>query len=267
MKGGKSPLGYTIVEVMIVLAVSGLMFIVAANFINGKQEQTSFTEGVNELASNTQNLINQVKNGKYSDIPISCTASGGSLTISSPGSSTTTQGQNAECTFLGKVLHVTGNNSPNYEVFTIAGERLSGGVPVTDLNSAMPTPVAAPFTSTNPINLTTQEIAPQNLFLEYILVNGNQYSEIGFIQYPGNSDGAGGLQNGPQTIDLYYVNGSSLGLSSTTAAATKITSANLMPVHTASICVTDNHKYADIVIGTSGDQLNVTVNNINTSSC
>lgn len=54
MKGGKSPLGYTVVEVMIVLAVSGIMFLVAANFINGKQQKTSFANGVNEMASRIQ---------------------------------------------------------------------------------------------------------------------------------------------------------------------------------------------------------------------
>ena len=50
----KQPFGYTIVEVMIVLAVSSAMFLIAANFINGKQERTAFSQGSNEMVSQLQ---------------------------------------------------------------------------------------------------------------------------------------------------------------------------------------------------------------------
>ena len=68
MNGGKRPLGYTIIEVMIVLAVSGVMFIIAASFISGKQESTAFTEGANEFASQLQQTIAEVADGQYSDV-------------------------------------------------------------------------------------------------------------------------------------------------------------------------------------------------------
>ena len=78
MLGGKNkqPLGYTIIEVMIVLAVSGLMFIIAATFINGKQQRATFTAGVNEMASELQNVIEQVNDGSYADVPLNCVSAG-----------------------------------------------------------------------------------------------------------------------------------------------------------------------------------------------
>src|SRR4051812_28553600 len=105
MNGGKLPLGYTVIEVMIVLAVSGLMFVIATNFISGKQAKTSFTAGSNELASKVQDLIGEVNDGKYSDIPLSCSANiGGPTSVSDGAPDAETQGTNPQCVFLGKIL-------------------------------------------------------------------------------------------------------------------------------------------------------------------
>ncbi len=75
MPGGRNrqSLGYTIVEVLVVLAVSSFMFVIAANFINGRQERASFASGSNDLASALRNVLNQVADGHYSDVPMTCT--------------------------------------------------------------------------------------------------------------------------------------------------------------------------------------------------
>lgn len=108
MKGVKQPLGYTIIEVMIVLAISGLMFLIAANFISGKEESTSFTEGTNEFVTDMQSVINQVTDGQYSDISFQCVSSGGTLSFPSGGS----QGTNPACVFLGKFLYFPQGQTP-----------------------------------------------------------------------------------------------------------------------------------------------------------
>lgn len=98
-------LGYTIVEVMIFLAVSGFMFVVAAAFINGKQAQETFHRGMDEIGANLSSLIDSVANGEF-DLPatgFSCSAtSSGPPNIS--GLSGQGQGGNSGCTFLGTVL-------------------------------------------------------------------------------------------------------------------------------------------------------------------
>jgi prepilin-type N-terminal cleavage/methylation domain-containing protein len=132
MKGVKPPGGYTIVEVMIVLAVSGVMFVMAANFINGKNARTQFQQGSNELGSRMQGVIEEVTDGQYTDIPFTCSRAGASLAVTG---AVRPQGTNPECVFIGKLAHFSVNPNPSgfgsgdrtkYEVFTLAGERSIG---------------------------------------------------------------------------------------------------------------------------------------------
>jgi prepilin-type N-terminal cleavage/methylation domain-containing protein len=198
MLGGKKlkpPLGYTIIEVMIVLAVSGVMFLIAATFINGKQERASFQTGVNEMASQIQDTINQVTDGQYSDIPLNCQGltAGGVGAAANAGQQVTfpsiallgnpEQGGNSGCVFAGKIFHFSLNNDPSsYEIFSMAASRqclTSDGVlePLTfycdsavtggysanyPLEGSGIVPIAQPFTNADN-DLTSQATVPQDL--------------------------------------------------------------------------------------------------------
>jgi prepilin-type N-terminal cleavage/methylation domain-containing protein len=179
MNGGKRPLGYTIIEVMIVLAVSGVMFIIAASFISGKQESTAFTEGANEFASQLQQTIAEVADGQYSDVTFTCTYNAALNSIHIAGAAVgpkSTQGTNAECDYLGKFAHFSENgNNTNYEVFSLAGGRADN-----TLGSAAPI-------YGNGVDLTDQETIPQSLQVHDMKVtdpNGNVYNSygVGFVQ-------------------------------------------------------------------------------------
>ena len=65
LKVGTNSYGYTIVEVMIFLAVSSLMFLIAVGFISGKQNNVEFTLSVNTLKSDIQQVFNNVSSGYY----------------------------------------------------------------------------------------------------------------------------------------------------------------------------------------------------------
>lgn len=189
MKGARTPAGYTIVEVMIVLAVSGMMFLIAANFISGKQEATSFPQGVNELASSIQNTIAQVSDGQYSDLDLVCNFSYDQLApqnshittlklstvyhTTTNNSANDLQGQNYECIFLGKVLEFDASDTAvsaiqQYQTFTLAGGRL-------DFNNQPIIPDPGPDPGTfypTPLDndgpkaidaLTVQSYVPENL--------------------------------------------------------------------------------------------------------
>jgi prepilin-type N-terminal cleavage/methylation domain-containing protein len=169
MTGGKhkQPLGYTIVEVMIVLAISSLMFLIAAQFINGKQEQASFKTGVDNFASSLQNTMDDVSNGQFSDINFNCQQTGNGLFLTVPLSGqTSTQGTNPSCVFLGKIIYfyaAPGNASAqSYETFSLAGAAtLPTGIPPTSIDSALPTPIII-----NPsLDLTVKNQIPQDLEL------------------------------------------------------------------------------------------------------
>lgn len=266
MLGGKNkqhsqPLGYTIVEVMIVLAVSGMMFVIAANFINGKQQKTAFTEGVNELASRIQNVINQVKSGQYSDVNLNCTYSppaggvpAGTTTASALGG-THEQGQSPECVFMGKLIYFSYDNisgrSANYEVAPIAGGRLdASGDPVTTVQEAGPAVITY---------LTTIQTIPQNFTIGKMTVNGSAVRRyaIGFLQSPA-VDGNGTLASGAEQIGLYYVTGLGAGRDTAgngTGIAGAVDGNTVLEADSADICVVDSPNYgngthyADIVLG------------------
>lgn len=275
MTGGKNKqlLGYTIVEVMVVLAVSGVMFLIAATFINGKQARTSFTTGVNQMASQIQNIIEQVTNGRYSDIPLGCTVittgTNGKLKITA---ATTTQGTNSQCVFLGKALHfrnkASDGNYTSYEIFTIAGCRVAADCGSTADDGATPVLDSAGGSA----DLTTQTTIPQSLEVTHVTVaktgppattisGGNN---IAFFNAHGNINGStplGGATNGAITVGLGYtdadLNGNTdiIGLSDQggnpgeAEAASNIISGTAHWADWADICVTDGTQYAEILVG------------------
>ncbi len=116
--------GFTIVEVMIFLAVSGIMFLVAATFISGKEGQAEYTQGMNYTAADIRTIINNVANGNY-NIPssgLSCTVGfrGVNVTKSAPSSSIGTPG----CSLIGQAM-VPGVGGNSYGLYTFAGCQFS----------------------------------------------------------------------------------------------------------------------------------------------
>lgn len=283
MKGGKSqqPLGYTIVEVMVVLAISGVMLLLASQFISGKQEKTSFTSGVNEMASLIQDTIEQVTDGKYSDIAFSCQVSASTpyYLVFSPTLDTDTQGRNDQCVFIGKLLHFYNFVTPNYEVFSLAGARFnstSGTGPPSSLAEALPAAI-----DNSSISLTTQETIPQSLNVKGIKLTDSSGAtvypfSIGFVQSLGSltsyTNPTTGFtykdyNSGAQTVGLIYAPGiatscSPPGGTCESTAVSKIQN-NVKLARSATLCLTDGTQYAEINIGdasTSNNQLSVNVN-------
>ena len=154
---GRRSGGYTIVEVMIFMAVSGLMFVAAAVFINGKQAQVEFKQGLSAANSQLGTIINEVSNGEYNSL-------GNSLCQTSPGpgqpqfisSGTGNQGNSYGCIFLGKVIQYNvGGDSTSYNIYSIAGRQFTPNTinPVGSFAEADPIPID-PNVSNNYPNLT-----------------------------------------------------------------------------------------------------------------
>src|SRR5665213_1330579 len=270
MKGGKTPLGYTIVEVMIVLAVSGAMFLVAANFISGKQERTAFTQGVNEMASRIQDVIEQVSDGQYSDIQLNCAFSGGSTTFPS-GSNT--QGTNTNCVFLGKLVSLAYPTTHDYQIVSMAGGRVTAPTTATVVSLSNVDPAAIASLTTAPQNI------PQQLDvkgMKFVTTTGLSISEpttapptspalgsynLGVVQGLGSGDGSGSFRSGAQTLSLVYSSLTPAGLN--TAASSSSNSLGLATIQSATFCVTDGTQQARIVVGTKDAVLSVSVQRLN----
>lgn len=298
MKGARTPAGYTILEVMIVLAISGMMFLIAANFISGKEEAINFPQGVNDIASLIQHTIQQVSNGQYSDIDLKCAFAYNPLspqtnlampTLNSLQHTTTNsitndtqggvEGNLAPCIYLGKVVQfneagVGPVNAQQYETFTLAGGRLDNtGKPVIpDASSPSPLDTDGPAVI-GP--LTIQVAVPEHLTVVDMGVSNIPYGGgspaiksygVGFI----NNLGSTPLTNGAQPINLYYVK-SLIGAATQTAAQIIINrGANLIPVQTGQqivMCLTDQRQYALVEIGDTNSQLSVQVKMLAETAC
>jgi type II secretory pathway pseudopilin PulG len=243
----KSSLGYTIIEVLIVLAVSGLMFIVAVNFINGKQGKAAFTQGTNEMASQIQGVIEQVTDGQFSDIPLNCQLNGAGIKVD-PGAQS--QGTNPGCVFLGKILRFHSTGDSTYAVVSLAGKRITkdgaGNSVQPSLSNVAPTVVAS---------LTRVQNIPQRLTIKSITVNDASTGTSTTAYNFGFAEGLGtvanaSFQSGAQSVAMIY---------SPTGATT---GSDLAYASSAFICMTDETRYAKILIGNSVDnasQLSVRV--------
>jgi Tfp pilus assembly protein FimT len=119
MAGGKQKprlQGYTIVETMIFLAVSGVMFLIAASFINGKQAEAEFRNNITGFASSLNQTLNDVANGTSGTDGQQCQEVAGVPTI------TTGTNSYGDCIFLGKTISLL--DSSDYANFSIVGNRL-----------------------------------------------------------------------------------------------------------------------------------------------
>lgn len=140
MSGGNKQGGYTIVEVMMFLAISGSLFVVAMLAIGGKQSQAQFAQGIRDLQSRIEDVVNDVSTGYFPDVgTYSCVASdpstGAPITFAAGIAS---QGENEDCIFLGKVFHFT-QNSSKVSLINVGGRRATDqGLPVSTLQQAHP---------------------------------------------------------------------------------------------------------------------------------
>lgn len=139
--------GFTIVETMIVLAITSGLFISAVAAMSGRRARIEFSQSVQEIKTEVQKAINDVATGYYpsrNNVICNDTTDGGSLEPTLNGilpvqpqltSGSSEQGTNGECLFLGKAVQFgvnmnTGNDS--IKVYNIVGLRTNTKGPVTN---------------------------------------------------------------------------------------------------------------------------------------
>lgn len=140
----KKHAGFTIVEMMTVLAVSAGLFLVAATYISGKQARTEFQVGIRDMQTQIQQIINETASGYYgTDEPFSCSRTGSGLNIGVGGA----LGTNTGCIFLGKVVVVDNNK---LHVYSLAGARQT----VARSDTKTPVEALAEVIDTTPVTST-----------------------------------------------------------------------------------------------------------------
>ncbi len=198
MRGGTNSRGYTIVEVMIFLAISGFMFIIAATFVSGKQSRSEFRQGLNDLNSQVQQAISDVSNGFYpSNGDFSCQASTSGVPVFTIAPNET--GTNQGCVFLGKVIQFN-TGSSSYKVLSVAGRQFApnSNDVAASFSDAMPRVVRPP---TSPVDLTQTTPLNWGLSVSKIINEGSVVSTLAIGFFGGYSNyNSGGLQSGAQSV-------------------------------------------------------------------
>lgn len=260
MKSG-APRGYTIVEVMIFLAVSGGLLAMAILVFSGQQGRTQFATGAREIESRVRDVINDVSTGYYArSSSFDCTAGAAGPQIAPGG---TFQGQNDDCIFLGRVIHFdVGGNGNQYNIYSVAGLRQVQSGPdseqdVTDFDEAQPT--ASPL-------LAESLTLPAGISAERIQVNGTTHVDaVGFMTTLGSySPGNATLEPGSLSVDVLPIIGGGAGNTNQASMIGDINDidesyadANRNPANGVVICFQSggSNQHAILTIGGSGRQL------------
>jgi type II secretory pathway pseudopilin PulG len=114
--------GFTIVELLIFIAISLALFVSAMMLVGGRQHKTEFQTGVTEFVQQLQSIANDVSSGNYERPPeMRCTLVVGVPTFSDVGGS---PGKNSDCVFIGRAVHFAPDgNAGEYNVLSIVGRR------------------------------------------------------------------------------------------------------------------------------------------------
>jgi hypothetical protein len=186
--------GYTVLEVMLFLAISSVLFAISGVVLQGQGARTEFVASMNDVNSKMQVWIDQVKNGYSGSAADTNTAVGNGnynctldasgnpqLYYPGVGAAGNTIGTNLKCIFLGKAIMVTdevGSGPHDFSntiyAYTVLGRRTyddgTGQTNVTNLQNA--NPQAAVFDTdgdgTPNINLTEAYRIPNGMRVKHV---------------------------------------------------------------------------------------------------
>ncbi len=197
--------GFTILEVMLFLAISGALFVGTLAAISGRREGVEFQQAIRDVESKMNDVINQVASGYYpSNDRVKCVASAPGAPVLSSGVSPL--GSSSECVYLGKVVQFTPNalDSSDYNVISVAARRLTPAKrEVSSLAEAYPTAVANPS-----IDITEQFQLQYGLRVTEVKDADTGVATGGavafFSSFPKNST-SGALSSGEQHVSVGIV--------------------------------------------------------------
>lgn len=276
MKGGKKPNGFTISETLIVIAITGVMFSAIVFTLSGRQNKTEFTQAIQEVQSQIQQVIHDVSVGYYPNPNnFQCVAA-----LSGPqfSAGTTEQGANEGCVFLGKAIQFGSVPSSkagieDFRIYSIAGlQRTAAGDEVTDYIDAKPTVVAPPATPSG-VDTTETKYLLHGLTTKEI-VYGSPATTVGIIAFANSLATYEGsaIQSGVQSVRVIPIRTSSLGATKAqaiTAINNQFANSVVDPANGVRLCFVSGgtDQSGLVVIGGTSRQLTVTLSIKGNKTC
>lgn len=245
--------GYTILEVMIVLAVSGALFVSSAILLSGKQRTAQFGQAMHDIESKLQTIASNASDGYYPN--------GFTCTVPEPGAvnpnagGTTDPGGNQGCMFLGNTAAF---GTDSITTLSVVGRQFVAGV------GSAP---AATLADTKPVTVTVE---PSSYMYKYGLepiqiydINlGTSIATLVFMSQLGAGVGVSNPLTGGGATLLYGVTGSTLSDDIATTASRINTTGNLVLLTKgARICLSEGTggMRGEIMIGSEGNKLSTTL--------
>ncbi|CAN5386820.1 hypothetical protein BH09PAT4_BH09PAT4_08300 [soil metagenome] len=245
--------GFTIMETMIVLAVTAGLFVLIAATLGGRQRSNEFTQAINDVRTVIQQAITETQSGFYANKgDFTCTRVGMSANISG---SANTQGKNKDCVFLGKVIQfgIAGTDPEEARVYPIVGLRTA-----TSFVAAAPTPVYR----SGVVNESTDFKLKYGLKTVKMVSGGSQIGAFGVLS---SIDSSNPGKSGDQQFSVYGVRGTNITSDSNDQAAQHIQSAfasgsyDINPSGGVKVCFESGGtpQYGLVTVGDNGGQLSV----------
>lgn len=264
MKSGSKALGFTIVETLIFLAVSSVLLVSALALVNGAQHRTEFTQAINDLDQQINNVFNDVANGYYPNSSnFTCTKTGANVQIAT-SAGPVPQGTNTDCVFLGKVTHFTSGD--NFLVFSVAGLRQFSGPPVREVRTLVEAdPTAISFTDTVPTIPDVTNVQPYKNGIRVFRVKDPatnlRYASIGIFTTLADYNGSV-IRSGGTSLQIVPINTSVLSDNQGRAARIINTQAGTSSVADGVVVCIDSgstNQHAVLTIGGRGRKTNTTL--------
>ncbi len=209
--------GYTMTEVMIVLAVTTALFVMIAIAFQGRQARVEFTQAVRNYEARLQNVISDVTKGYYQSSGFACSA-GMSGPPSINSSAPQDPGTNSGCIFLGKVV---ASHEASGDVLTVIGRRLVGAAGSPDVRNLEEARPLAVHDSVTNVDITELLNHSYGLQVRKVLRLGDQtttnVAAFGFMNQL-----AGGVSSdaqGSRSVLLYGITDTMVATPTDTAAA------------------------------------------------
>lgn len=197
--------GFTIVEILIVLSVSGALLVAVLTAIDGRQTKTNFDTSIRQLQNNLQLIVNKVANGDFNySSSISCTDTAIGPRVTNSGG-----GTNGGCQYIGEGIEFSNNHQ--YSYYPVAGLAFSSaGMPISDLDSSVPCPINGghKICGYSPPDLSSKVDIPGGLSITCSYINSapspcnSSYALVGIF----NLSCGGNLSNAySDNVNLYYL--------------------------------------------------------------
>lgn len=259
--------GFTIIETLIVLAVSGLLLVSAVTLVAGQQRKVEFSQAAMDIKSSIEQVISDVGAGFYANPgTFSCSVAGGNVSISAAAG--TQQGSNNGCIFMGKAIQfgVQGTDPQQYVIHTVAGLQDNTGT----LLSAKP--VAVDLDSARDRRELRNGLRAVSMTYEEAGIS-RDIGAVAFVSSLGSRDSSDQLVSGNQQVMVVPVDNTGKVPDTTVAGAvsginSQLRNAKPNPASGVRLCLTSGGgRSALITIGKDGSSLAVRLDYKNSGDC